>query len=129
MPPYPGCEGTRSHQVHTNCGETPHFLLGFWGELLAPLQRQKAFSLTFAEGKFHPLKFPLALFLRPGQAQLVPLLEEDHMDLFSSCRILHWVILLSVGLHLPFYTPKVVASYFDETPLISVGSHAQGTTG
>lgn len=122
MSPYPSCEVARSRQVH-NCGGTPYFLLGFWDGLLVSLQRQKA-----SPPLFHPLKFPPALFLRPGWAQLVLLLEEDHRGLFF-CYIPYQVILLSVGLHLPFYTPKVVASSFHEITFISVGLHAQSTTG
>lgn len=123
----PSCSAVRSHPTpavrlqdltkYTTNRWTPHFLLGFCDELLAFLLRQKVFSLASAKGKFHPLKSHITLFLRPGRVQLVLLLEEDHMSLFAS-HIAHQVILLSVGLHLPFYTLKVVASSFDEITLI-----------
>lgn len=125
-----GCHPTPAVRLqdlskYTTVEELHIFCLGF-GMNFWPLYKGK--KLPSPPQLFPPFKFPPALFLRPGWAQLVLLLEEDHRGLFF-CYIPHQVILLSVGLHLPFYTPKVVASSFREISCISVGLHAQITTG
>lgn len=81
-------------------------------------QRQ-CFPISFKERWFYPLKLSIASVLRPRLAEWVPPHEEVLMGFFCSCHVPHWVTLMSVDLHLPFYIPKVFASYFEGITVIS----------